>query len=94
MQKAQCRQPEDKGDRSDGQPLTYLFNEAHEAGPEAPGFVSITLQGADCHLGKLLDAHRHHVHRVIHQSSIGLKAKKKGNVESITQEKPMVLVWN
>ena len=60
-----------------GPALTHLFNQAHEAGPEAPGLVAIALQRTDGHLGKLLDAHGHHVHCVIHEGSVGLKTEKR-----------------
>lgn len=54
---------------------TYLFDEADEASPEAPGLVPVTLQGADGDLLRLLHSHGHHVHGVIHQRRIRLQRK-------------------
>lgn len=79
-------QLEDKWGRAGGPVLTHLFNQAHEAGPEAPGLVAIALQGADGHLGKLLDAHRHDVHSVIHEGSVSLKTEKRKSGVNTTWE--------
>lgn len=54
--------------------VKYLFDERHEAVPEAPGFVSVTLERADCDLRRLLHRYGHHVHCIVHQCCIGLEA--------------------
>lgn len=51
----------------------YLFNEADESSSKAPGFVSVALQWADGDLRRLLDGHRHHVNRVIHERRVRLQ---------------------
>lgn len=51
---------------------TDLFEEVHEARAEAPGFVAVTLQGADGHLSGPLGRDGHHEHRVVHQGHVCL----------------------
>lgn len=55
----------------------YLFEEVHEAWPKAPGFVAVTLQGADGHLSGPLGRHSHHEDCVVHQGSIRLRGRYK-----------------
>ena len=52
--------------------LRYLFDEADETPPEAPGFVAVALQRADGDLLRLLHRHSHNVHRVEHQRCVRL----------------------
>lgn len=57
---------------------TCLFDEVHEAGPEAPGLVAVALQGADGELGGPLGGHGHHVHGVVHQRCVRLRKHRAG----------------
>ena len=57
---------------------TDLFEEVHEARSEAPGFVSVTLQRADGHLSGSLRRHGNHEHCVVHQGSVCLRRRRRG----------------
>lgn len=55
----------------------YLFEEVHEAWSEAPGFVAVTLQGADGHLSGPLGRDSHHEDGIIHQGSVRLWGRQR-----------------
>lgn len=55
---------------------THVFEQVHEAGSEAPRFVSVALKGADGDLGGALWGCSHHVNSIIHQSWFSLKEKR------------------
>lgn len=51
---------------------TCLFNQVHKSGSQAPGLVSMALQGADSQLGGPVRGDGHHVHGIIHQGRFRL----------------------
>lgn len=51
----------------------HLFDEAHEAPSESPGFVAVALQRVDRHLRGVLVGDGHDVDRVVGQSRICLE---------------------
>lgn len=55
---------------------TDLSEEVHEARPEAPGFVAVTLQGADGHLSGPLGRDGDHEHCVVHQGCVRLQRRQ------------------
>lgn len=66
---------------------TCLFYQIHESGSKTPRLVSVTLQGADSHLGGTLGGHCYHVNSVVHQSCFSLREEKKN--KNTNKQKPI-----